>query len=110
MFRTVIVAVALIAVAPAAARQTGAAHDTSFAWSEIQAINRVTVGRFAARYGVAHANCLGTGPASGPSYRRLFRHFDCELLNKQFDNERQIVLHVTGETTFKVQWLTMRRC
>lgn len=86
------------------------AHQTRFSWTEFQAEQRLTVGRFAAANAVKYATCLGTGTASGPSYGRRFKHFECSLRDKELTSERQIVLHVRGETTFAVEWLTAKDC
>lgn len=79
-------------------------------WTTYDAERRLEIGRFATTHGVAHASCLGTGPATGPSYDRKFKHFECKLLDKGFENERHLIVHVRTETTFTPQWLTMKEC
>ncbi len=59
-----LIAAALAAlVLPAA----GGAHKTKFSWTEFDASQRLTVGRFAAANAVKYATCLGNGAATGPA-------------------------------------------
>lgn len=102
----------VLAVATTALLSAGpsGAHTTKFSWTTFDAEQRLTVGRFAAANGIMFATCLGTGPATGPSYGRKFKHLECKATNKNFDNERQLVVHVRSETTFTPQWLTTKEC
>lgn len=86
------------------------AHVTRSSWTTFEAEQRLTVGKFAATNGVKFANCLGTGAATGPSYNRKFKHFECKLQDKNLDVERQVVVHVRAETTFFLEWLTSKDC
>ena len=86
------------------------AHPTKATWSTYDAEQRLTVGRFAATNAIRYATCLGTGAASGPSYNREFKHFECKVQDAELEREKQLVLHVRGETTFSVVWLEGKLC
>ena len=88
------------------------AHTTTASWDGIETEQRLTVGRFAAANGVAHATCLGSGVAVNPKALEFnrYKHLECKVLNKVFENERQLVVHVRTATTFTPQWLTTKEC
>jgi hypothetical protein len=80
-------------------------------WSEFDAAQRLSIGRFAARNGIDHAICLGTGAMRVTKYgERKFRFFDCRAGDDTFEHERQLTLRVTGPTTFMVTWLKEQVC
>lgn len=102
----------LVLAALWAAAPTGA-HTTKVSWSAYDAEQRLTVGRFAAANGIAHATCLGTGAAVNPkasAFSRRYRHLECQVQSKSLENERQLVVHVRTATTFTPQWLTTKEC
>jgi len=89
------------------------AHTTKGAWTAFETEQRLTVGRFAATNGIAHATCLGVGAATNPKaseFSRRYRHLECKVLSKTFENERQLVVHVRTATAFTPQWLTTKDC
>ena len=98
--------VGALAVAPAGA------HTTKFYWSTYDAEKRLTVGRFAAAHAIKYADCIGTGPAIGKvgTFTRKFKHLECTVQDKNFENDRQLVVHVRTETTFTPEWLTTKEC
>jgi hypothetical protein len=79
-------------------------------WSTFDASQRLETGRFAARWDVDNAICLGTGTERATRYEKKYRTFDCTAWGKGFENERQLTLRVTGLTTFKVTWLRRQTC
>jgi hypothetical protein len=108
----VLLVLAVGATALLSAVPTGA-HTTTASWTEFDTTQRLTVGRFAAANGVAHATCLGSGVAVNPKaseFSRRYKHLECKVLSKSFENERQLVVHVRTATTFTPQWLTTKEC
>lgn len=94
---------------------TGAsgAHTTKASWTAYDTEQRLTVGKFAAAHGIAHATCLGTGAAVNPrasDFSRRYRHLECKVTNKAFTVERQLVVHVRTATAFTAEWLTAKEC
>jgi hypothetical protein len=97
---------ALILLAPVSA----AAAKTVY-WSEFDATQRLSIGRFAARNGIDHAVCLATGPVRISKYgERSSTRFDCRVGDSSYEHERQLYLRVTGRATFVVTWLKPQVC
>lgn len=75
-------------------------------WSEFDATQRLSIGRFAARNGIDHAICLATGPVRVTKYgEKRSTRFDCRVGDSSYEHERQLYLRVTGQATFVVTWL-----
>lgn len=105
----VLLAAALTALAVAA---PAGSHTTIASWTTYDAEQRLTVGRFAAANAIGSATCLGTGAATGKvgTFTRKFKHFECKVHDKNFQSERQLVVHVRSETAFTPLWLTTKEC
>jgi hypothetical protein len=89
------------------------AHTTKASWTAFDAEQRLTVGRFAASHGIKYATCLGSGAAVNPkasAFTRRYRHLECQVQDKAFKVERQLVVHVRTPTTFTAEWLTTKEC
>jgi opacity protein-like surface antigen len=103
---TAAVAAAIAALAPAAAVAARPVY-----WDTIGAEQHLTVGRFAARYDVRDATCVGSGPSRKHYGVDTFRTFDCSVLGRDLDKEpRQLVVRVTGAGSFTVRWLKQQTC
>jgi hypothetical protein len=105
--------VVMLGVAAALALAPGAGSRTQALswWSTFDATQRLEVGRFAAKNGIDHAICLGTGAQKIAKYgEKKYRSFDCRAGDATFEHERQLTLRVTGATTFVVTWLKPNVC
>jgi hypothetical protein len=108
----VLLVLAAAATALLSAVPTGA-HTTTFSWTQFEAEQRLTVGRFAAANGVKFATCLGSGAATNPKaseFTRRYKHLECKVQGKDIIVDRQLVVHVRTATTFTPQWLTTKEC
>jgi hypothetical protein len=79
-------------------------------WTQTDAEERLQIGRFAARHGVDDATCLGSGRVYRREFSKQYRQFECKLEDRDFDTIGQVVVTVTGQTTYKVRWLAVRDC
>ncbi len=80
-------------------------------WSEFDASQRLSIGRFAAAHGIDHAICLGYGAMKTTKYgERKFRAFDCRVGDDSYEHERQLTLRVLGPARFAVTWLKPQDC
>jgi hypothetical protein len=101
----------LAAVAVLLSLATPARSATVSYWSDFDATQRLSIGRFAAKNGIDHAICLGTGTMRVTKYgERKFRAFDCRAGDATFEHERQLTLKVLGPTRFAVTWLKPQVC
>jgi len=101
----------ILAAIPAALVFAGPGAASISYWSAFDASQRLETGRFAARYDVDNAICLGVGAMKTSKYgEHRFRLFDCTAWGKGFENERQLTLRVTGLTSFAVKWLKPQTC
>jgi hypothetical protein len=92
---------------------TGAPHPAKAVawWSEFDATQRLSIGRFAAANGIDHAICLGTGTMKVTKCgEKKFRTFDCRAGDDTFEHERQLTLRVLSSTRFAVTWLKPQVC
>lgn len=75
-------------------------------WDVSEATLRLETGRFAVRNHVGDAICLGAGSVRVARYGvETYREFECRVYAPGLENERHLVLRVTGRTTFRVEWL-----
>lgn len=87
---------------------TSTAQAVPTRWSTYDAGQRLEIGRWASANGVRNATCVGIGKSKTIDYEKKFLSFECRVTDKDYENERQLVLTPTGETTFKVKWLTLK--
>jgi hypothetical protein len=100
------IAAGLYAAAPAPSGTSAVAY-----WSEFDASQRLSIGRFAAQNGIDHAICLGTGTMKVTKYgEKKFRSFDCRAGDDTYEHERQLTLRVLSPTRFAVTWLKKQVC
>jgi hypothetical protein len=99
--------VTVLVTAPAA----GSGSRAVSYWSEFDASQRLSIGRFAAANGIDHAICLGIGTMKVTKYgEKKFRAFDCRAGDDSFERERQLTLRVLSPTRFAVTWLREQTC